>query len=316
MQRVSPFRVMNLIFVGLVTSFAYGAIGAALIYWQSGQTETQLFAVAYTSTFKTLFSLGLILGAALVVGCTQSVIPETIEAAFTKEQLSKTDYFSHKNRFGSRRRSMTFAAYFVVVAFLVFTRCEFPLGPLGKNLMIAAACAQYALGVYIGRKLFYAGMMLQSLHAVTVARNLFKGRELDAIDSYVHVASTLTIIFVYVHVVGYYGGPFRYGAFWGASIKPLLLIPPIIATPVLAVFSFYPRSIMKKVYSESIDVEIGNLRTKLRNEDLGPFEKRTHVMEFDKMCREELRYSLQLTLADLPMGITILVMLLEPLLKS
>jgi hypothetical protein len=33
------------------------------------------------------------------------------------------------------------------------------------------------------------------------------------------------------------------------------------------------------------------------------------------MCRDELRYSLQLTINDLPFGITILLMVLQPLLK-
>jgi len=38
-------------------------------------------------------------------------------------------------------------------------------------------------------------------------------------------------------------------------------------------------------------------------------------MEFQKLSREELRYRLQLTLSDLPFGITILIMVLQPLLK-
>jgi len=39
------------------------------------------------------------------------------------------------------------------------------------------------------------------------------------------------------------------------------------------------------------------------------------LIEFDKMSRDELRYSLQLALTDLPIGITILYMLLQPLIK-
>ncbi len=269
--------------------------------------------MTYTTSFKTLFSFGLIFGTAIIVFRSQNVIPETIEAAFDNAHLSKTKYFLYKKRFQSPRRSITFSADFTVVAFVIFSYCEFPLSKLTEAIMIVAACAQYAPGVYVGRKLFYAGMMLHSLLATRVTRNLFRERELDEINSYVHVVSTLTVIFVYIHVVGYYGGPFLYGSFLGQSIKSLLILPAIIATPVLLIFTFYPRAVLRKLYSQSIDCEIESLRQVLHNEKLTSFEKRSYLIEFDKMSRDELRYSLQFTLSDLPIGITILIMVLQPL---
>jgi hypothetical protein len=305
---------MNTLFFGLGMSVAYGLLGAVVLFKLGGMTEVQAFLTAYTSAFKTLFSFGLILGTALIVFRSQNVIPETIEAAFTNSQLAQTHYALYKTRFQSPRRSITFAAEFTVVAFVVFSYCEFPLHRPAEVIMIIAACAQYSLGVYVGRKLFYAGMMLHSLLAAPVTRNLFRERELDEINSYVHIASTLTVVFVYVHVIGYYGGPFLYATFLGQSIKPLLLLPALIATPVLLIFTFYPRAVLRRLYSRSIDWEIKNLRQTLQNEKLSAFEKRTYLIEFDKMSREELRYSLQLTLTDLPIGITILIMVLQPLL--
>ena len=304
---------MNTLFFGLGASAAYGLLGAAILFKLGGMSEVQAFLAAYTTSFKTLFSFGLILGTALVVFRTQTVIPQTIEAAFAPDQLSDTKYSLYKRRFQSPRRSITFAADFIVVAFVIFSYCGFPLSRPAEVIMIIAACAQYALGVYVGRKLFYAGMMLHSLLDAPVTRNLFKQRELDEINSYVHVASTLTIIFVYVHVIGYYGGPFLYGSMLGHSIKPLLILPALIATPVLLVFTFYPRAVLRKLYSQSIDCEIKSLQQALQSEALSAFEKRSYLIEFDKMSRDELRYSLQLTLTDLPIGITILIMVLQPL---
>ena len=181
--------------------------------------------------------------------------------------------------------------------------------------MIVAACAQWALGVYVGRKLCYAGMMLHSLTSVTVHRNLFKRRELDEINTYVHIASTLTIIFVYVHIRAYFQGPFLYHSALGESIKLFLVLPAVIATPVLLIFNFYPRVVLRKLYGESIDLEVGELQTALQDEATSPFSKRSYLIAFDKMCRDELRYSMQLTLSDLPIGITILIMILEPLIR-
>ncbi|MDT4967428.1 MAG: hypothetical protein QOJ64_2165 [Acidobacteriota bacterium] len=304
---------MLIFFLGMAISLAYGLLGSALLFYLGGKSEAQLFFAAYTSSFKTIISLGLILGTALIVYCTQNVIPQTIEAAFGG-QLSE-DYCYYKQRFASRRISITFSAEFIVVGFIIFSYSQFPLSRPGEVLMVIAACTEYALGVYVGRKLIYTGMMLHSLLNTTVTRNLFRKRELDAINPYVHVASTLTVIFVYVHTIGYYEGPFLYGSILGQSIKLFLLLPAIIATPVLLIFNFYPRAVLRKLYDQSIDVEIERLNDAMRNEALSPYEKRSYLIEFDRMSREELRYSLQLTLSDLPIGITILVMVLEPLLR-
>jgi hypothetical protein len=314
--RLSPFRLMILLFIGLSVSLAYCLLGSALLFYLAGKSDALLFFAAFTGSFKTIISLGLILGTALIVYRSQKVIPQTIEAAFTETQLSETHYFYYKRRFASLRVSLTFSAEMVVVAFIIFSYCQFPLSRPGEVLMVIAACTEYAFAVYVGRKLAYSGMMLHSLMTISVTRNLFRKRELDAINPYVHVASALTVIFVYLHVKGYYQGPFLYGSILGQSIKPFLLLPAIIATPVLLIFNFYPRAVLRKLYSQSIDVEIKSLKRTLNNEALSPYEKRSYLIEFDKMCRDELRLSLQLALSDLPIGITILIMVLEPLLRQ
>lgn len=53
----------------------------------------------------------------------------------------------------------------------------------------------------------------------------------------------------------------------------------------------------------------------MKSDSISEFEKRSYLLEFEKMSREELRYSLQLSLSDLPIGITIIVMALESLVK-
>jgi hypothetical protein len=306
---------MIILFCGFAISLAYGLLSASLIFYLEGKSEAQAFFVAYTSSFKTIVSLGLVLGTALIVFLSQNVIPQTIETAFSEDQLSNTHYSYYKRRFSSLRLSITFSAEMVVVAFIIFHYCQFPLPGRGEDLMIIAACTEYALGVYVGRKLGYAGMMLHSLLDAPVTRNLFRKRELDAINPYVHVASTLTLIFGYIHVKGYYEGPFSYNSILGQSIKPFLLLPVVIATPVLLIFNFYPRAVLRKLYSQSIDIEIKNLKQAMRNEALSPYEKRSYLLEFNKMSRDELRYSLQLTLSDLPIGVTVLIMVVEIFLK-
>jgi len=304
---------MLLFFLGLALSVAYGLLASALVWYLVSKSDGQLFFAAYTTSFKTILSLGLILGTALIVFYRQEVIPHTIEKAF-KGQLTQ-DYFYYKRRFSSLRISLTFSAEMILVAFVIFSYSQFPLSKPGEVFMLIAACAEYGFAVYVGRKLMYTAMMLHSLLAIPVKRNLFRKRELDGINPYVHVASTLTIIFLYVHMIGYYDGPFLYGSILGRSIKVFLILLPLIATPVLLIFNFYPRIVLTKIYDQSIDVEIARLKKAMRNEALSAYEKRSYLIEFNKMSRDELRYSIQLALTDLPIGITILIMVLQPLLK-
>jgi hypothetical protein len=304
---------MLLFFLGLTLSVAYGLGGAALVWRIGGKAEAQLFFAAYTTSFRTVLSLGFILGTALIVFYRQDVIPATIERAF-KGNLTK-DYYYYKRRFSNLRISLTFSGEMILIAFVIFSYSRFPLSRPGEVLMLIAACAEYGLAVYVGRKLMYTAMMLHSLLAIPVRRNLFRNRELDGIIPYVHVTSTLTIIFLYVHMVGYYNGPFLYDSILGRSIKIFLLLLPIIATPVLLIFNFYPRTVLTKIYDQSIDVEIARVRKAMRNEALSPYEKRSYLMELNRMSRDELRYSLQLALTDLPIGITILIMVLQLLLQ-
>jgi hypothetical protein len=307
---------MYMLFAGMGTSVVLGMVGGAAVYLVDGPTNAQQFLRAYTREFRTLVSLGLILGTALIVYKSQDLIASTIEAAFPRAELVDTEYDFSKRRLYSHRRTVLFSGELLAIAFPLFYYCRFPLTGIGEDIMIAVACLQYVLGSYVGRKLRYAGMMIHALANIPVKRNLFRGRELDSLNTYVNVASSLTVVFVYAHVLGYYTGPFKFDSFLGESIKPLLLLPAVIATPVLLIFNFYPRAVLRKVYRKSIEVEVKNLRAALRSEKVSAFEKRSHLMEFDKMCREELRHNLQLRLSDLPIAITIIVGLVQMLVKD
>lgn len=313
-SKMSPFRLMLILYFGLALSLIYCLLGSTLLWYFRGRSDAQLFFAAFTTSFKTLISLGLILGTALIAYLTQDVIPQTIEAAF-RGRLPQ-DYYYYKRRFASPRISLTFSAEFIVVGFVIFSYCQFPLSRPGEILMLIAACTEYGLGMYVVRKLIYTGMMLHSLLPIPVARNLFRKRELDAISPYVQVVSTLTVIFVCVHIIGYYGGPFLYGSLLGQNIKPFLLLPALMAIFVLLTTTFYPQVILRRIYGQSIDVEVVRLRKALRNENLSAYEKRSYLMEYSKMSHDELQSSLRsLTLEALPTWITILITVLGPLLR-
>jgi len=308
--------LMYTIFKGFFISLGYGAVAATAVYFVHGPGVFQEFVYTYTTSFNTLVSLGLILGTAWIVGRTQRIIPDTIEDAFTADQLKTTSYQHYKDLFLSRQNSVIWSSTVVLTSFLIFYLCKFPPPWAAEYAMIAAACAEYGFGVYVGRKLFRATCMLHALSDVEITRNLFKKRELDDINIYVNVVSMLTIIFGYIHMGNYYNGPFTFQGPIGESARAFLVFPAIIATPVLLFFNFYPRMVLRKLYSQSIDVAINNLKEHLRNQELSTFERLSYVIEFDKQRRDELRYSLRMTLGDLPIGLTIFVMAIQMLLGS
>jgi hypothetical protein len=313
--RLSPFRLMYTAFVGMAASLVYGLLSTWAINIIEGGSAATNFWVAYSRTFNTLIATGLAFGTALIVFASQNVIPDVIGENFSADELAP-EYFKYRRRFRNVVRSMTFSASFAVLAFWVFQACQFPQSGLAEALMLIPTCAQWALGVYVGRKLFYAAMMLRSLLSIKVCRNLFRDRALDDINTYVHIAAMLTLICSYVHVRGCYYAPFAYQSVLGEGAKAFWVLIAFVGAPVLLVFNFYPRAVLNKLYSDSIDFELSSLHPILHDERLSAFEKRFYLVQFDRMARGELRHSLQLTLTDLPIGITILFMVLEPMLKG
>lgn len=307
-NRFAPFRLLLTLYLGMIISLAYGVSGSALVFYLGSESEAQLFWIAYTTSFKTIFSLGLFLGTALFVYRTQAQVPKTIEAVL-KGHLS-ADYYYYKRRFWSLRSSVTISVEAVMVAFVIFSYCHFPLRKPGEVLMLVAACSEYGLGAYIIHKLLYAGMMLYSLLTAAITRNLFRTRELDAVNTYVHLISTLAISSVCIHVIGYYRGPFIFGSILGTSMKTFLLFPALLATPLLVILHFYPRAVLQRLYSQSIDLERRRFKRALENEALSAFEKRYYLIEFEKISQNELRSNRGLTLGDLLLGITVLIMVL------
>jgi hypothetical protein len=314
-QLPSPSRLMWLLFNGFALSLGYGLACAGIIYLADGTAEAASFLAHYIDSFNILVTLGLITATALIVHYAQYLIPDTIEATFEDTDLWTTSYLKYKQRFFSLKRTVIFAAEFLIIGFLIFHFCHFPLRPLGEACLIIGGCLQWLLASYVGRKLRYASMMLYALLNVHVASNLFRERKLDLINTCVNIASTLTILFVYLHVRSFYNGPFLYDSFLGKSAQILLLLQAVLATPVLLMFNFFPREVIRKIYDKSIDIEIQSVESEIKGDAMSDFEKRLRLLELGKMYREEMRYSLKLTLSDLPIGVTILIMVAEPLIR-
>src|SRR5205823_7881955 len=112
------------LFYGLLGSLIYGVVSFAIVLLVRGEWGAQDFALAYTSQFKTIVSLGLILGTWLIILLHQNAIAQVVEAAFTKAELSETGYFSHKRQFGNRCQTLKFSAQFSGMGLAIFFFCR------------------------------------------------------------------------------------------------------------------------------------------------------------------------------------------------
>ncbi|MHB8270296.1 hypothetical protein [Bradyrhizobium sp.] len=305
---------MNHLFYGFAIALACGLASSGAV-WFLTPSALKAYLDAYFVSFNCLIAGGLIIGTAIFVERTQQSIPSFVEESFDPTALSKTTFQIQKGRFLSLRRSVTFSSMFIIAGFIIFYFCKFPFTGLPEYLLIVFACAQYGLGVYVGRKLFYVAQMLNSVEEIQLTTNIFKDDALGHIISYVNILSTLTIIFVYVHVTSYYHGPFQLDPVYGSSLRVALMLPAIIAAPVLVIFNFYPRAVLRRLYSRSINDQVGRLTDRLKNQNLSDFERMSCAIEYDKLWKEELRNRLRLSLSDLPIGITIVIMIVGLIIK-
>ena len=255
---------MNHMFWGFAIALSYGGVTAGAIWFLEGPDTLKRYLDAYFVTFNCLISGGLIIGTSIFVWRTQCSIPLFIEATFDQGALSETSFKKQKDRFLSLRRSMTFSTMFIVAGFVIFYLCKFPFRGVPEYFLIGFACVQYGLGVYVGRKLFYVAQMLNSIEDIKLTSNIFKDDTLSHVVSYVNILSTLTIIFVYVHVTSYYHGPFEFNPVYGSAARVALMLPAVIAAPVLVIFNFYPRAILRRLYTRSINDQVARLTERLK----------------------------------------------------
>lgn len=266
------FTLANQVFIALGIAVAYGAITGGIVFWLEPSLFNQ-YVETFVISFNCVISGALIIGSAMFVHSSQRDVTKFIEASFDADALSHTTYAKQKARYLSRGRSMRFATYFVLAAFGIFIFCRFPGWGAAEYSMIAFGCMEYALGIYVGRKLYYIAKMLDAVTDIQITRDIFKHDTLSSVVSYVNILSTLTTVFVYVHVKSYFGGPFLYPYGFKDALQFLLLLPVVVATPVIVVFNFYPRSVLRRLYSRSIRQEVDRLVDQLRRQNLSEYER-------------------------------------------
>jgi hypothetical protein len=247
------FLIYN-VFYGFFLSAAYGALTAVAVWRFDQATDLTSYLEAYFVKFNSALSGGLVFSTALIVYRTRDYIPELIENTFSKSQLKNTIYLERRNDYDNLRKSLTFSSSFAIIAFGIFYGARFPFHGMAEYFFIAAGCAQYAMGVYVGRKIFHIAHMLRAIRSIHVNKDLFLEDKLYPVPIYVNAISTMAAIMVYVVVSSYYHAPFAYTSIAGTSVKMIMVLPAVISLPVLAVFNYYPRVVVRRLYERSISL--------------------------------------------------------------
>lgn len=297
------FFLMNHVFIGFFLSLFFGVAGFIATLLASNAGDHKLFAILYFEKYNFLLSGGLIFSVFLLMYKTQRWIPVLIELVFSKESLLKSEYNEQKSKFFGVERSIIFSAVFVVIGYTIIENAGVPINGVGRHFLILMFCTQYGMGVYVGRKLFYIAQMIQSIERLPVTEEVFESDRLGMIPIYVNSLTTLTAIFIYSHVYFVYNGPFSYESIAGESMRVFFLLPVIIASPVIAIFNFYPRAVLHSIYKRSISKKLELLRNTLDREHLTYFEKLIYLIEYDKISQEELKHRIRVSLSDLPIAI-------------
>lgn len=301
------FFLMNHFFYGFGISVIYCAFATAGLYFLYDITVVKNFLADFCIRFNCVVSGGLLCGAALLVHRTQLSVPETLEQALGKGIRRRANYKEQKSRYLSPRRSTRFCGEFIIFGGCIFYFAQFPPPEFAEIAMIVFGCLQYACGVYVGRKMFYIAQMLNAVEDEDVSETLFESDALSPILIYVNTISVITISFVYMHVISYFYAPFVFKSFMGVSVKVLLVIPAILATPVVILFNFYPKTVARKLYAKSIAKKMRRLREQLGDDKLSVFERLSYFTELESVANAELKHRLSTTLSDVAVAIPIII---------
>jgi hypothetical protein len=304
------FFLTNTIFFGFVLSALYGALSAATL-WQAGSTEDfRKYVESYFLTFNSAVSGGLVFGTAFLVHRTRRYIPGIIESVFTKRELEQTSYFKQRLELFNWWKPIVLSAGFAAVAGIIFYFADFPFDGPPEFFLMTAGCLQYAAGVYIGRQIFHTAHLLRSIESIRITKDIFSRDRLSGVFMYVNSISTATAITVYIGVRSYYYAPFTYNSVIGKAVSTAMLLPAIIAIPVL-LFAYHSKNAIRRVYEAAIDFSIGKVRKAGTKDGLSEFQIQTSVVDLERSLREELNYRLRTTLEDLPMAVVVGIALLS-----
>lgn len=302
------FFLMNSFYYGFILSFVYGVFTSLFVYFFQNY-YFEKYIRDFFLTFNSLILGGLVFGITYQIYRTQSYIPNTIAETFG--EINDKTYKEHKRRFFSLGRSLRFLATFIIASFILYIFAKFPFSGIAEYSMIIYGCVLSGCGVYGGRKLFYIAQMLEAIRNIDVTKDIFSDDKLRGITTYVNILTTICTIAIWLHVQAYYYGDFKYHELVGESLKILMLAPAIIALPVLVIFNFYPKTVLRDLYTKSINFKQKELQKAVESKEFTEFEKIQYLKDMDKISRDELKYRLRVALNDLPMAITILVMILS-----
>ena len=302
------FRLLHVVFGGFLASLLYGGVTSMLI-WVYEPSRTAQYIQAFAGTYNCLVSGGLAIGTGIFVLLAYRELPSFIDRVFDQDALAATPYPHFKRRYLSASEAVTFSAIYVTVAFGIFSVCRFPIPGLGNSFLVFFACLQYGLGVFVGRQIYFAAHMLRAIGDVRIDRDLMK-TGLSSIAGFVNIVSTMVVITTYFHVSGFYRGEFEFVQPIGSSARILLLLPLLIATPVVVVFNFYPRVVLRRLYDRSNEIIARRLQQELGQVHLTPFDRRSLEIEYDRMRQAEAKSQLELSLSDIPIAVTILAALI------
>jgi len=305
------YFLMNHLFLGFFLAVLYGVISSVVVWQIDGVASSVSYLRAFFQNYQYAIIGGLIVSTFILVNRTQSWIPSIIEENFTNEELSETTYSLQKKKYLSVARSISFSTTFITVGFCLFYVSGFPHTGAANISLMVFACTLYGLGVYIGRKFFYIAQMLNSIEDVPVNKDIFTDDKLGTISTYVNSLSTLTVIFVFGHVYVHYHAPFEYNTVVGDIPRMFMLLPAVLAIPIVSIFNFYPRTVLRRLYSKSIKWKTDKIKRDFLGGKTTEYERLSYMIEYDKMSKDELKYRLRVTLSDLPIAITIILMVVS-----
>jgi hypothetical protein len=306
----SFWSVLLSFWAALLFCIIYAAGGYAIISFLDGGDEAFNFLKFFVSGYS-----GLVTGTASATLFLMSIsilrlVPQLIEDAISDLEIERTAYRYWKARFESFPLGLAqFTTYFLA-GFAIYSVLGFPVEADSKILLVLFTSLQYALGGFVGRKLWCLGHMLRSLETVLPKEDILETEALPRLIYIVNIFSFLTLVMTAIHT--YFHAHIKYvpSSELANILQPVVYLPLILAMPVIVLFNFFPRMIVNQLYLKSIRQRKDRLSRRIERSDESDISKFKHTIDYEKYLNEEFRYRQRVALSELPVALSVILALI------
>lgn len=300
-------------------SFGLGMMGVLIAgYFQGSEMGGEVF-TSYFFNFNGVFILGFAFGLFLFVKKTNQ---QTFNSLFNLLEIPDNHKVSllRYNRWNtSSKRKILLSIFFGTIGGFIFWKCGYPYFGFSKYFLAVSSFSIFIVAGQLASFFISTILIFRKLDEVSMEVKIKPGSnpyELENLNTYFLICSTLSIITLYLAFRGTLTANFTYTD-TDYVFRKLLIYPIICFLPGMLFVSFYYRYVLRKIQENEISKKLETLE-KMSKTEIPTLSTVKEKLEMEKLVieiKEHLNASKSqvpiFSLKDSPALIVSLVLILE-----